>query len=301
MTEDRKMIDGTLNALRILCWKFIIMQFTAVDINDVYFDTEAVWKMSVRRLHSRLKAAEWAARTSMLARPATAERQRDRATRKMAPLASMTNEGMQLSDLFEEFAKEAGARIDETLQTAKENPRRTRITRFVKETLREECEEHGCDTTSDRDGVAWHVKYLVMTKRQDEQVTIYLQTTANPDDIFEVKENEMLPLREATGGKFDDIFVKATRRSKTEMMVMYARPQIFMFAPGAERQDARDYALDLIDGGLNEAKMETIVQRDDTEHNLKQIARQLYWKMTSRDVWKLRGPRVKTVGTLDEQ
>lgn len=127
------------------------------------------------------------------------------------------------------------------------------------------------------------------------------EAVADTDAIFEVKENEMLPLREATGGKFDDIFVKATRRAKTEMMVIYARPQIFMFAPGAERQDAKDYALDLIDGGLNEAKVETLVQRDDTEHNLKQIARQLYWKVTSRDVWKLRGPRVRTVDILDDQ
>ena len=77
----------------------------------------------------------------------------------------------------------------------------------------------------------------------------------------------MLPLREATGGKFDDIFVESTRKARAEVMVMYARPQIFMFAPGADRQDARDYALDLIDGGLNDVKTETIVQHDDPHSN----------------------------------
>ena len=148
--------------------------------------------------------------------------------------------------------------------------------------------------------MAWHARYQVMTRREDKQVTIYLQTVTDSDGIFEVKKDEMLPLREATGGKFDDIFVESTRKAKTEVMVMYTRPQIFMFAPGAERQDARDYALDLIDGGLNDIKTETIVQHDDTEHNLRQVARQLYWKITSRDVWRLRGPRVRTVETVDD-
>ena len=52
---------------------------------------------------------------------------------------------------------------------------------------------------------------------------------------------------------------------------------------------------------LNEVKTETIVQHDDTEHNLRQVARQLYWKITGRDVWRLRGPRVRTIDDVLEE
>ena len=59
------MVGNTLNALRIIAWKFVIAQFTQVDMEGAKFCADTVWRMAVRRLITRLNSAEWAARIAM--------------------------------------------------------------------------------------------------------------------------------------------------------------------------------------------------------------------------------------------
>ena len=42
------------------------------------------------------------------------------------------------------------------------------------------------------------------------------------------------------------------------------------------------------------------LRRPTTATSTEKRRRELYWKITSRDVWRLRGPRVRTVETVDD-
>ena len=50
--------DGTL-ALHFMMWKFILIQMTQMSLKKQAFDSEEIIKYAVRRLHSRVKTAEY--------------------------------------------------------------------------------------------------------------------------------------------------------------------------------------------------------------------------------------------------
>ena len=94
------------NAFRIILWKFIILRFTMVDLENIPFCTDTVWRMSVRRLITRLNKEEWQARLCMMnARNTRAQAAiADRVTRKLVPLAQMTQTGVAWSPQWTEIA-----------------------------------------------------------------------------------------------------------------------------------------------------------------------------------------------------
>ena len=302
--EDRTMVGNTLNALRIIAWKFVIAQFTQVDMEGAKFCADTVWRMAVRRLITRLNSAEWAARIAMTAKAGALETVTRRATAKMAPLAKMTPSGAQWGEALVVTAREAGAEPQAQWSEASA-PKLCHATgiQFLKATR---CEEEiqsapTYDPVSDRDGLAWHVQYRVLTKKVGEQVRIYLQTVADTRDIVEIKQGCMLPLRETPNEDFAKMLCRAVRRAKAEPTVVYARPQLCVFAPGAERDSARDYALDLVDAGLTEMHQVTLVSAEDCDHNITQEARTLYRTIVDRDRWLLRGPKVTMTDSRDDE
>ena len=50
--------DGT-SALHFMMWKFILIQMTQMSLKKQAFDSEEIIKYAVRRLHSRVKTAEY--------------------------------------------------------------------------------------------------------------------------------------------------------------------------------------------------------------------------------------------------
>ena len=82
-----------------------------VDLENIPFCTDTVWRMSVRRLITRLNKEEWQARLCMMnARNTRAQAAiADRVTRKLVPLAQMTQTGVAWSPQWTEIAKEAKA------------------------------------------------------------------------------------------------------------------------------------------------------------------------------------------------
>ena len=116
--EDRKsLLANSLNAFRIVIWKFIVLRFTMVDLEDIPFCADTVWRMSVRRLITRLNKEEWQARLSMMnARNTRAQAAvADRVTRKLVPLAQMTQTGVIWLPQWAEIAKEAKAEAQSEL------------------------------------------------------------------------------------------------------------------------------------------------------------------------------------------
>ena len=88
-------------------------------------------------------------------------------------------------------------------------------------------------------------------------------TAVDVRQIVAIREGQMLPLREPPSGDFEELLCGAVRRAKPELAVIYTRPQLFIFAPGVERDPARDHALDLIDAGLSDLHQATIINREE--------------------------------------
>ena len=81
---------------------------------------------------------------------------------------------------------------------------------------------------------------------------ILLQTAVDIRQIVAIREGSMLPLRDPPSGDFAELLRRAARQATPELTVVYTRPQLFIFAPGADPDPARDHALDLIDAGLTD-------------------------------------------------
>ena len=90
---------------------------------------------------------------------------------------------------------------------------------------------------------------------------------------------------------------KAVRRAGERASVAHARPQLFLFAPGAGKEESRDHALDLIDAGLQETRQISTIQQGESDHNIDQEMRTIQRMVTMRDIWSLRGPAV----VMDDQ
>ena len=295
--EDRSLIMNTLNALRILIWKFIILQFTRVDLEGARFDPETIWAQAVRRLLTRLNAAEWAARLAASSRPRTATNAAAKAAEKAAPLATITEQGLTLGTSLAKAADEAGVKWQAKWQDMPTPKARARTVRMQRETLPDDVGEVQHDPVSDRDGHAWHVTCILMTQKEDGQIRIFLQRTADQHGIVAIREGEMLPIREPPGLSFVEAMRKAVRRAGEKASVAHARPQLFLFAPGAGKEESRDHALDLIDAGLQETRQISTIQQGESDHNIDQEMRTIQRMITMRDIWSLRGPAV----VMDDQ
>ena len=104
------MVGNTLNALRILLWKFIVIQFTGVDLEGTRFDCEVIWRMAIRRLLTLLNRIEWGAHINQMTAPnqKSAESGLARACAKLAPLAALSETGIHWLPPLAEAAAEAG-------------------------------------------------------------------------------------------------------------------------------------------------------------------------------------------------
>ena len=56
MCSEQVALSGTLSVLHVIVWKFVIIDFVAVDTDNRRFEAEQVWKAAVRRTHGRIQA-----------------------------------------------------------------------------------------------------------------------------------------------------------------------------------------------------------------------------------------------------
>ena len=67
MISSEKALQGSLSALHVILWKFIIIDFVNVDTEARAFVAEDVWKAAVRRTHGRLLAQSQRVRRKVVA------------------------------------------------------------------------------------------------------------------------------------------------------------------------------------------------------------------------------------------
>ena len=80
-------------------------------------------------------------------------------------------------------------------------------------------------------------------------------------------------------------------RSK-DRVLLYSRPQLLLFSPGAEEEGARDHIRDLCDAGCNALRQITMMHHSESKHNVTQEAMIIYNNLVVKDVFQLHGPRV---------
>ena len=88
-------LPGSLSALHIILWKFIVIAFTRADTANEEFKPESIWRSAIRRFVVRLMA--YAERVRLwrikLRTPTIPPRARDRHTTILAPCALIDEEG----------------------------------------------------------------------------------------------------------------------------------------------------------------------------------------------------------------
>ena len=122
--------------------------------------------------------------------------------------------------------------------------------------------------------------------------SLYFLQTKLDMNLVEAKDGEFLPLQEAERCDFEQLMVHTAKQRHVKKMVIYRRPQLFKLAPGATRETAADYLVDMQDAGIEAARQVTMINRLDSDHNIKQEARSLMAHMKAKDIWELRGPRL---------
>ena len=295
--EDRKsLLANALNAFRIILWKFIILRFTMVDLENIPFCADTVWRMSVRRLITRLNKEEWQARLSMMnARNTRAQAAvADRVTRKLAPLAQMTQTGVAWSPRWTEIAKEAKAEAQCELPPIRVASSPHHRIAFQRETVELDAEGHDphmiANMIADRNCLVCRVTCQLSIETPGANAQVFQRNKLDPQ-LVEVRAGEYMPMEEAAQRDFEQLLVQAVGRQHTTRMALYQRPQLYKLAPGATREAAANYLEDLRDAGLEEWRRVTVINNTESNHNIVQEARELMAQIRSRDIWELAGPR----------
>ena len=304
--EDRKsLLANSLNAFRIILWKFIILRFTMVDLENIPFCTDTVWRMSVRRLITRLNKEEWQARLCMMnARNTRAQAAiADRVTRKLVPLAQMTQTGVAWSPQWTEIAKEAKAEAQCEFPPIRiASAPRHRIA-FQRETVEPDTEEQNAHTTAsivaDRNCLVCRVTCQLSIETPGDSAHVFQRAKVDTQ-LIEVRAGEYMPLEETVGRDLEQLLVQAVERRHNKRMALYQRPQLYKFAPGATKEAATYYLEDLCHAGLEEWRQVTVISSTESSHNIIQEARILMRQIRFRDMWELRGPHMDMSDLLEQ-
>ena len=297
--EDRKsLLANSLNAFRIVLWKFIVLRFTMVDLEDIPFCADTVWRMSVRRLITRLNKEEWQARLSMMnARNTRAQAAvADRVTRKLVPLAQMTQTGVIWLPQWAEIAKEAKAEAQSELPPIRIASAHHHRIAFQRETVEPDTEEQdphaAASIIADRNCLVCRVTCQLSIETPGDNAHVYQRSRVDPQ-LIAVRAGEYMPLEDPAERNLEQLLVQAVERRHNTRMALYERPQLYKFAPGATRETASYYLEDLCNAGLGEWRRVTVIGTTENSHNIIQEARILMIQMRSRDMWELRGPRTE--------
>ena len=267
-----------------------------VDLENIPFCADTVWRMSVRRLITRLNKEEWQARLSMMnARNTRAQAAvADRVTRKLAPLAQMTQTGVAWSPRWTEIAKEAKAEAQCELPPIRVASSPHHRIAFQRETVELDAEGHDphmiANMIADRNCLVCRVTCQLSIETPGANAQVFQRNKLDPQ-LVEVRAGEYMPMEEAAQRDFEQLLVQAVGRQHTTRMALYQRPQLYKLAPGATREAAANYLEDLRDAGLEEWRRVTVINNTESNHNIVQEARELMAQIRSRDIWELAGPR----------
>ena len=299
--QDYTLVGNTLNALRILLWKFIVIQFTGVDLEGTRFDCEVIWRMAIRRLLTLLNRIEWGAHINQMTAPnqKSAESGLARACAKLAPLAALSETGIHWLPPLAEAAAEAGVSLQPSLPPPKRVSPTVGAIAFLKETV-DATHDFGLpDLVATRNGLCLKTLRTVSVQAQGETIKVYIRNSASARDrpiLF--TEGSFLPLVEAAPlTDLTHALLRAAQVRSPDNIVIYSRPQLCLFAPGAEVDGARDHIQDLQDAGLNDPIQVTVIHCSESEHNIRQECTTLCNHLQEKDVWQLHGPRV-TIATM---
>ena len=93
-----KVLQGSLSALHVLTWRFIVIEFVQVETKGIRFDPERVWAQVLRRFEVRVKAYGEGMRRTAEKRVAQGgeglnERELARHVERLGPCATPTEGG----------------------------------------------------------------------------------------------------------------------------------------------------------------------------------------------------------------
>ena len=96
--DECQVVQGVLSALHMIAWKFIVIAFTRVETNNEKYDAKKVWRQTVGRLNSRVRAygervARRAARREWQGNTGLAPGEVERHCSVLAPLAEVNEFG----------------------------------------------------------------------------------------------------------------------------------------------------------------------------------------------------------------
>ena len=121
---------------------------------------------------------------------------------------------------------------------------------------------------------------------------MYVRNSASARDrpiLF--TKGSFLPLEEAAPlTDLTHALLRAAQVRSPDSILEYSRPQLCLFAPGAELDGARDHIQDLQDAGINDPVQVTVIHYSESEHNIRQECTNLCNHLQEKDVWQLQGP-----------
>ena len=91
VVDDCRILPPGLSALHLILWKFVIYNFTMVQLENRPFDPEATWACAIRRLEVRLNALAFKVTRNAIARSGQGEQlfAPEAEIRRIRPLAEI--------------------------------------------------------------------------------------------------------------------------------------------------------------------------------------------------------------------
>ena len=322
-TAEGRLLPRGLLALWIVIWKFVILRFTQVDMEQLQFDGDAVWEQALRRFTVRVNAAVW--RYNMRALVARAQERpapSPASTNKLLEPVAQIDEGGALAwapfmrdalvavgielpkePIREPVAQGAGASPPVSVESYL---RRNKISfSRSQEQVEPVPEREHVPLVCDRVRYAWSLQRMLSVRKVKGVVTLYSRyhMTARRPEIVRVEAGDMLPIESnPTEDATVDAIVVEARRARDALGVVQSRAQLLVFEARCDEDRAEEYAQSLWQDGLGELQPVTELPRMGKDV-IEAAVRKAFARYRSAiaDVYSLRGPVARAVTqVLDE-
>jgi hypothetical protein len=322
-TAEGRLLPRGLLALWIVIWKFVILRFTQVDMEQVQFDGDAVWEQALRRFTVRVNAAVWRYKLrALVARAQERPAPSPASTNKLLEPVAQIDEGGALA--WAPFMRDALMAVgielakeptrEPVAQVARASPPVSIESYLRRNTIRFNKSQEQAEKTPEREHVplvcdraryAWSLQRMLSVRKVKGVVTLssrYLMTTRRPE-IVRVEAGDMLPIESnPTEDSTVDAIVAAAWKARDAIGVVQSRAQLLVFEARCDEDRAEEYAHNLWQEGLGDLQPVTELPRMGKDVIAAAVRKAFArYRPAIADVYSLRGPAARAATQVHDE
>ena len=318
-TVEGRLLPPGLLAFWLILWKFVIIRFTQVELENAPFDTDAVWKQALRRFAARVHAAVWKHKLRLLtARAQESPPPSPASVNKMLePVAELDARGsLSWAPFMRDALKAVGIEIQEVAPPQEPPSKasnaqgvdsylRTRKVSFHKaqEQTGDAPERESVPLVGEAPRYMWTLQRRLLVRKVKGIVTLYSRfSMIGTPEVQRIEAGAMLPLESnPTEDRTIEEVYEASRKACGALAIVQSRSQAFVFGASCDDDRAAEYVMDLWQAGWGDLQPVAELPKQGKDR-IKEAVRKAFarYKSATLDLYSLRGPVARAATQVQE-